>query len=42
MHKGEIEKKPICGIAQESEKEKMDEEGVSYSTLPTLPEEYDN
>ena len=42
MHKGEIEKKPIYGTAQESEKEKLDEEGVAYSTLPTLPEEYDN
>lgn len=42
MHKGEEANAPIYGTATASEHEILTEEGIDYTLIPKLPEEFDN
>lgn len=42
MHNGELPSEGIYGTANEKDRDRLDEEGVSYSFIPKLPEEFEN
>lgn len=42
MFHGEANSEPIYGTATPEQQDKMEEEGVPFSMIPVLPEEFDN
>lgn len=42
IQKGEAEAEPIYGTVTQDDRERLDEEGVSYLPLPKLPESVEN
>lgn len=42
MHKGEVPPNPIYGNASEEQREQLEDEGVGYTLIPKLPEEFEN
>lgn len=42
MHRGEEEKEPIYGMATQTDEARLDDEGIDFTIIPKLPEEFEN